>query len=58
VVLNDGNKELYDIIPHINSQKRISGRATAYICENMACNEPTNETDNFIKLLELRKSKI
>ena len=51
VILNNGNKELYNMISYIESQKRINARATAYVCEDMACNEPTDEIDKFIKLL-------
>jgi uncharacterized protein YyaL (SSP411 family) len=36
-------------------QTAIDGKATAYVCQNYACNAPTTDTVEMIKLLQSRK---
>ncbi|EOC99482.1 thioredoxin domain-containing protein [Caldisalinibacter kiritimatiensis] len=55
VVLNTGNHRLYHIAPFTKNQEQINNKATAYICEDFTCNEPTNEIEVFKKLLEYKK---
>ena len=38
-------------IPFIENLTAIEGKATAYVCENYACNRPVNKIDDFDKLL-------
>ncbi len=51
IVLNEGNEELFKIAPFIKSQQMIDNKATAYICENFTCHEPTNDVERLITLL-------
>ena len=34
-------------IPLLTSRRMIGDKATAYLCENLACQEPTNDVDRF-----------
>jgi uncharacterized protein YyaL (SSP411 family) len=38
-------------IPFIKNLTAIEGKATAYVCENYACNRPVNTTDDLDKML-------
>jgi uncharacterized protein YyaL (SSP411 family) len=38
-------------IPFIQNLTAIEGKATAYVCENYACNQPANKLDDLDKLL-------
>ncbi len=42
------------LIPFSKNQSPINGKTTAYICENYACQLPTNDVEKFRGLLNLR----
>ena len=44
-------KTIENIIPFIKSQNMINNRATAYVCENFACNQPVNSLEDFEQVL-------
>lgn len=41
------NKELEEIIPHIEKQNMVDDKATAYICKNFACKSPITDINQF-----------
>ncbi len=43
---------IFEKLPFTKEMKQIDGKATAYICENYACNLPTNDIKVFEELLE------
>ncbi|WP_334292689.1 thioredoxin domain-containing protein [Geosporobacter ferrireducens] len=55
VVLNDDSEELYRLVPFAVKQGMIENKATAYICENFACQEPTADLEVFKKLIVQRQ---
>lgn len=55
VILNDGNPQLYKLVPFVEHQRMIGNTATAYVCENFACNAPISDIEQFMELL--RNSK-
>ena len=60
LLLADGDKELNYLgkhLPFVNSMAMINGKATAYICENYACQLPTTEIDVMLQLLDKKKSE-
>lgn len=46
------DKSIENIAQFVKKQLPIEGKATAYICENYACNAPTNDINKIIQLLE------
>ena len=48
----DQAKALLTLIPFIQKQKMVEGKATAYICENFACQLPTTNRETFEKQLQ------
>ncbi len=44
-------------LPIMEGKQRIAGNATAYMCENYACNEPANDSDTLAKQIRQRTSK-
>ncbi|KXG75449.1 thioredoxin domain-containing protein [Thermotalea metallivorans] len=51
VIFNDGAEALHRLVPFVKNQGRIGNTATAYICENFACNIPTSDMAQFTKML-------
>ena len=49
--LGRANSALYELVPFIKHQIPLSGKSTAYVCENYACREPVNDLDKFERLL-------
>ncbi len=47
-----GQKQLAQWLPFIQSVTRQRGRATAYICENYACKLPTADPREVARLLD------
>jgi len=45
------NSTIDKTIPFINNLTAIEGKATAYVCENYACNRPVNKIDDLDKML-------
>jgi hypothetical protein len=41
-----------EIAPFIKNQKSIDGKATAYVCRNHACSQPTTDTDQMISSMK------
>jgi uncharacterized protein len=52
VIFNSGNEELLKLIPSIEGNTIIEGKATAYICQNFTCSEPTTDLNDFNALLD------
>ena len=48
---NNANSGIDKTIPFINNLTAIEGKATAYVCENYACNRPVNKIDDLDKIL-------
>ena len=48
----DSSAELSDIAPFTEHQVMKNGKATAYVCQNFACSEPTNEVSEMITILK------
>ncbi len=48
---NEDNDKLADVIPGIEGKVMVDGSATAYVCENFACNAPVTTTTQLIKQL-------
>jgi uncharacterized protein len=44
--------EIERLVPFIKEQKAIEGRATAFVCENYACQSPTTDVEQFMTLLQ------
>ena len=60
VLLHDRDKAdslLYDIVPFIKNQTAIEGKATAYVCQNYACNKPVSSIGELEEMLETRVEK-
>jgi len=53
---NIGQNYLGKHLPLVNSMAMIAGKATAYICENYACQLPTTEVAVMVGLLEKNKN--
>ncbi|MGH7455379.1 MAG: thioredoxin domain-containing protein, partial [bacterium] len=51
----EGQAYLGKSLPFIQSMAMIDGKATAYICENYACQLPTTEVEVMVELLEQNK---
>ena len=55
---NNVDSGIDKIIPFINNLTTIEGKATAYVCENFACRQPTNKIDELDKILsDLSRTK-
>jgi uncharacterized protein YyaL (SSP411 family) len=55
VLLVDSEKvrrKLARYLPVVESMTAVNGKATAYVCENYACQLPTTEIERFIELLQ------
>jgi len=46
------NKILAGLAPFTEDHTIMNQRATAYVCRNYTCNAPTNDPDQFVKLLQ------
>jgi uncharacterized protein YyaL (SSP411 family) len=47
----DAGREIETLIPFVSEQGLINDRATAYVCQNYACQRPVNEVEEFLELL-------
>ena len=52
VVSEPNNTAAADLIPLLQDRAMIDGRATAYVCENFACQPPVTTDEDLIKQLE------
>lgn len=41
-------KGIEAVVPFVEGQKMLDGKATAYVCENFMCNQPVSDVDDFI----------
>jgi uncharacterized protein len=48
----DGQRVLARWLPFIEGMSRLNGRATAYVCENYACQLPTSDPQSLARLLD------
>jgi uncharacterized protein len=46
--------EIEKLVPFLKEQRSVGGRATAYICENQACQAPVTDYQQFAELLHLK----
>ena len=51
----DGQRFLGQSLPFLKEMKRLGGKATAYICENYACQLPTSDLKVMTRLLDGKK---
>jgi uncharacterized protein YyaL (SSP411 family) len=45
-------REITALAEHVEAQRPIQGRATAYVCENCVCRQPTTSVEELVRLLE------
>lgn len=58
VILNADESESYCLLGEVlNNKSRIDGKATAYVCSNRTCREPTTDLKSMLNLLEIRLSQ-
>ncbi len=50
---DQGGSEIEKLVPHLREQRSVDGKATAYICENQACQAPVTDYQEFAELLHL-----
>jgi len=48
---SDEDHALDKLAPYTRFQKSLNGKATAYVCQNFACNKPTTDVNRMIQLL-------
>jgi len=46
-----GDSDLFELIPVLKYQEPLSGKATAYVCQDYRCSAPTTDPDEMIRLL-------
>ena len=51
IVLNEGGSEITGIIPSLEGKRMICGKTTAYVCRNYTCSPPTDDPEEFRKLI-------
>jgi len=49
--------ELADIVPGMQLKKCISGKATAYVCQDHRCRAPTTDKSEMLRTLEAGKKR-
>lgn len=55
IILNPFDKdssEIHEIAHYVNDQVMIDKKATAYVCTNFACSEPTNDVNEMLNRLQ------
>lgn len=48
----DPDKVLFDLVPELEAQVPLAGKATAYVCRNFQCSAPTTDVDEMLRLVE------
>jgi uncharacterized protein YyaL (SSP411 family) len=48
---DEDNPAICELAPYTREQRAIDGKATAYVCQNFACNEPTTSVDEMLEAL-------
>lgn len=59
VLLNpteQASPNIHTIAPFTKHQVCINGKATAYVCQNFACKEPTTDINTMLEMLNVRKT--
>ncbi len=56
VAVNMNNQLIKNIDPNILDKKMRDGITTAHVCSNFVCHKPTNQLDQFIKLIDTEYS--
>jgi len=53
VVLINGenNSDLQDLAPYLKNQPAKNGKATAYVCQNYSCKEPTHDAEKMMEMI-------
>ena len=51
VISDENNAEAVGFIPLLQERKMIEGKATAYVCENFACQQPVTSAEDLAKQL-------
>jgi len=51
IVLNEGGSEIAGIIPSLEGKRMIDDKTTAYVCRNYTCSPPTDDPEEFRKLI-------
>jgi uncharacterized protein len=51
---DDGGERIAALAPYVREQHSLDGRATAYVCRDFACQQPTTDTDAVAKLVSGR----
>ena len=54
----DGDDEIVRLAPFTEYQQSTGGKATAYVCQNRACNLPTTDPAKMVKLLLTGKKSV
>jgi uncharacterized protein YyaL (SSP411 family) len=58
LLVNRESRELLERhAPQIAAMEELQGAATAYVCENFACRMPTNDPEEFAKLLDAPRGR-
>ena len=50
------NKELLSAAPYLGNYKAVSGKTTAYLCEDYSCREPVTEPGDLLKIIKANPS--
>ena len=45
-----------DLVPFVAAQQSLNGKATAYVCRNHACEQPTTDVQQMIRLLKTQNT--
>ncbi|MCA9398364.1 MAG: thioredoxin domain-containing protein, partial [Candidatus Omnitrophica bacterium] len=49
---DEAARDIISLVPFVENQKMLSGKTTAYVCENYNCKFPTNDLEKFEALLK------
>jgi len=52
---NEAAPDIETIAPLMQSHSAINGKATAYVCNNFTCAQPTNDPQQMLELLNIKK---
>jgi uncharacterized protein len=51
---NQSRQNIDAIAPYMQSYQSVNGKATAFVCSNYSCKQPTNEPEQVIAMLEVK----
>jgi uncharacterized protein YyaL (SSP411 family) len=55
VPVGEGQAEITELAPYATGFKAVDGKATAYVCSNYACERPTTDVGEMLKLLGIEE---